>query len=290
MGTSAHRLAASALALGLPLAVAAWPAQAGQVRVDHDASTIEVMTLNTWGLPAPVSSARRSRFPQIAAFVEQSGVDLVGLQEVWKSAVGLLILDGLRLPEDRSTDSGLALVTQHRVDSLQVHAFTAARGIDRLKGKGVLHAQVELPDAGRVEVFVTHLQAGGSDKNARVRAAQVDELLGWAGAAEGPTIVMGDFNLYEQNPIDVASWDRLQAAGLVDAAAQLDATQATYVGQAHRFDHIYVRSGSAVQVAADRAEVVDYDDDPDTSNPPVLSDHRPVRVRMTVTRRALAER
>jgi endonuclease/exonuclease/phosphatase family metal-dependent hydrolase len=244
---------------------------------------VHVMTMNTWGLPEPVAQDRRSRFPLIADFVKSNApdLDLVAFQEVWSGSFSLLPLDGLR--HDRSEgDSGLALWSPHPIDNLHVHPFLVARGPDGMKRKGVLIATVTFPDLGPITVLVTHLQSGDGPRNAAVRAAQVNEILALVQQMDGPAMLLGDFNFYAGQPLDVCSGERLEAAGLFDAARRLGMGDNTWPswgsGGKHRFDQVYLKDGLHLVMAPTAAEVVHYDDDPSTSQPRLLSDHMPLRV------------
>jgi endonuclease/exonuclease/phosphatase family metal-dependent hydrolase len=245
------------------------------------ASALEILTMNTWGLPNPIAKDRRGRFPLIAKYLEQSGADIAGLQEVWRGALSLLSLEGLAVP-DGGIDTGLALVTPHTVKAIGVEAYDAERSVDALKSKGILQARLGVPEVGDVEVFVTHMQAGGGTKNAKVREAQAAQLLERVNAAQGPAVVLGDFNLYAGNETDERTWSTLQAAGLVDAAVAVGDMSPTYLDSQQRFDQVYLRDGGAVRLTAAEAHVVRYDDDPETAAPPRLSDHQPLRVKARV--------
>lgn len=244
--------------------------------------SVEVVTFNAWGLPAPVARERKSRFSEISDYFTAQAFDVVGLQEVWRGSVAMLRLDGLFTPSAAEGDSGLGLWTTHELGRSQLAPFEAARGVDALKKKGVLTSEITLPGAGETAVLVTHLQAGGSEANGRVRRAQVEELLRGLAQAEGPALVMGDFNLYAENAEDRATLRRLGAAGLVDAAAEVGNVDGTYVGLNERFDRVYLRSSEKVALCAQAAEVVAYDDDPNTRAPRSLSDHHPVQVRVGI--------
>lgn len=234
----------------------------------------DVVTMNAWGLPEPIAPDRRDRLPLIADFVRERTPDLVAFQEVWRGAVSLLGLDGLRR-EGRDGDSGLALWSPHPVRDVRAHTFRAARSVDAWKDKGVLAATVDFPDLGVVRVLVTHLQAGDGSRNAAVRAAQVEQILSLVD--DRPTMVLGDFNFYVDEPLDVASAGRLAERGLVDAAVHLGSIEPTYPGSSHRFDQVWLAG-----LVPTALEVIAYDDDPRTRNPPRLSDHRPVRVGIEV--------
>lgn len=236
-----------------------------------DGPELRVATLNAWGLPAPVAADRRGRMPRIARWVEDRGYDVAGLQELWHGALRLFDAPNLTLPNQES-DSGLALVTRHPVLSSHTVTFREERGFDAWKAKGVLLAEVAPGGATEpLVVGVTHLQAGGGARAAQVRESQVVELLA-ALPDDRPTVLLGDFNLYDDQPADVASYDRLRAAGFVDVGEDRGALGGTYPGLPDRFDRIWVRaSGRCLE--AERAEVID----------PHLSDHLAVEADLSMS-------
>lgn len=235
-------------------------------------ATLDVATLNTWGLPFPVAKHRARRMPEIAEYLDDESFDVVGLQEVWKGARRWWDRDDVLLASRDRGDTGLALATPHPVDAQQVVHFSAARGPDKLKHKGVLRSRVHLPGRRDLWTLVTHLQAGNGDRAATVRADQVSELLRVLGDVDGPVLVLGDFNLSD-SAIDRDTEARLLAAGLVDAGESAD--EPTYRGGNHRLDRVFVRSGGDVDLVPVGATVVQYGDDL-----PELSDHLPVSVRL----------
>jgi endonuclease/exonuclease/phosphatase family metal-dependent hydrolase len=263
----------TALALAAALGASA-PAHAAP----RDGATVDVATLNTWGLPFPIAwQARGRRFPAIQRWLERKQFDVVGLQEVWNGARRLLEMGGVSMP-DSPGDSGLALYTPHRVTRApELTVFDAARGVDRLKQKGVLVAAIDLPDTGEVNVLVTHMQAGGGTRNAAVRASQVEQLLGVLTELTGPALVMGDFNLYAGNPTDDASRDALVGAGLIDLAERGGALEPTHGGDRQRFDRVYLLQEPGMVARVEHAEV-------EVQDAAELSDHRPVLARLLLRR------
>ena len=237
---------------------------------------LDVLTLNTWGLPTPVAWDRRGRMPDIAQLVTEDAPDVVGLQEVWRGALHLLDLDLVR--PDLAGDSGLALVTPHPVLRRSATAYDEASGSDRLKRKGVLATQIDLPDAGPSWIVVTHLQASDSAEAAQIRADQVDTLLRATSDEQGPAVLMGDFNFYAGNAEDQRSAARLRDAGWVDSTDVAGGAEATYPGNGERFDRILVRASDSRCLAPERVEVLH----PRTR----LSDHQPVRASLRVGERA----
>lgn len=266
--TQQHRvmgLAALLLCLG-----GTAPARAGEC--EGAGADLEVLTLNTWGLPTPVAWNRRGRMPDIARMVKDDAPDVVGLQEVWNGALHLLDLDLIREPS--AGDSGLAVVTPHPVLERRAVTFSDATGADRLKRKGALATRVELPEVGPSWVVVTHLQASDNPTAAAVRGRQVDALLAATSGEEGPGVLMGDFNFYAGSEEDQRSAARLRDAGWVDSTDVVGGAAPTYLGNGERFDRILVRSGDGRCLAPERVEVMR----PRTP----LSDHQPVRADLRV--------
>jgi len=229
---------------------------------DHQ-ETLSVATLNAWGLPSPVASDRRGRMPLIAKWLQDRRYDVAGLEEMWKGALRLFHVPGLTTP-DRDVDSGLALMTKYQVREKQLHTYSAEVGFDRLKSKGVLSADLDV-DGKMLTVAVTHLQAGRGARAAYVRDSQVSELLRVLDRSK-PTVLLGDFNMYEDQSTDARSIHRLETAGFVDVAARIGATDPTYPGLSDRFDRIYVRETQDRCLSPKSASVIDAH----------LSDHRAV--------------
>lgn len=243
------------------------------------AGDVDVVTLNTWGLPSPITPDRAGRLGRAESWIDGLQADVVGLEEVWRGARPFLVsLPGLHLP-DATADSGLGLVTPHEVEGLGVRSYRSARGLDALKSKGLLQATVQLAD-GPVAVFVTHLQAGRSANDAAVRADQVDQLLAQVSRVGLPAIIMGDFNLYDKQPDDDATAQQLIDAGLVDAAATAGVIEPTYPGYPDRYDRIYVLDSDTSHWTVIGAQVIGYDKDPDTPAPDRVSDHSPVTAKL----------
>jgi len=125
--------------------------------------------------------------------------------------------------------------------------YRAASGLDRFKDKGALLTTVDSPALGSVHLVVTHLQAGRGAGSRAARDAQVDDLIDLTAGLEGPTVLLGDFNLYEDLSTDRDSQDRLRAAGFTDSAAALGVVDPTHLGEHARLDRVFVRGARPVQ-------------------------------------------
>lgn len=237
--------------------------------------SLSLLTINAWGLPFPAAWWRRGpRFRRLAALLARAEHDVVGLQEVWGGARGLLPGLGLRWPGERG-DTGLGAQVAHPIRAQREHRFRRAVGSDRLVKKGLLALQIELP-AGLVWVLVTHLQAGLGAEAMAVRGEQVDELLGVLAELDGAAVLMGDLNLYEDGA-DLGSAARLAQAGLLDAASHLGDPAHTHRWEAARLDRVLLRDGGGLRLSPEAVDVLD-----DAATEGALSDHRPVRARVRV--------
>ncbi|MCB9664971.1 MAG: endonuclease/exonuclease/phosphatase family protein [Alphaproteobacteria bacterium] len=274
--THAPRRARAHLAALAGLLAIAAPAGACE-----DGDHLDVLTLNAWGLPAPIAPHRPARMAAIGRWLDELDVDVVGLQEVWTGAAPLLPAELVRahLPGD----DGLALRAA-ALSGVATLRFHHARGFDAFKRKGALRARIAT-GAGEVWVVDTHLQAGHGRANGRVRAAQLAELVAWLDEVDGPVVLLGDLNLDDARPEDALALERLDRAGFRDAATTLGHLQATYPGNGHRYDRILLRDGAVLALQAEDLAVLAYDDDPHTAAPTRLSDHLPVRARLRLVAR-----
>jgi endonuclease/exonuclease/phosphatase family metal-dependent hydrolase len=245
---------------------------------------IDVVTVNLWGLPWPVARERRARKQRFAAHLSGSTYDLVGIQELWWPWRRTLDLEPLVLPRT-NRDSGLALAGRLRVQNeVDVEHFRHGRSVDRLKRKGALRADVQIASGERVSVCVVHLQAGR--RHARVRAAQLGQLLSRLGEERRPLVLMGDFNFHQECEEDRRSAARLLEADFTDAANELGQDHPTYHAGSNpyvprrrspqRFDRVYLKGGQGVGLEPVEAEVMRL-------LPRPVSDHHPLRVRVRIS-------
>lgn len=174
---------------------------------------LRLATLNVFGLPWPLAPDAAVRCRRIAATLGDAGVDVLALQEVWSSELqAAFAVAGYHRVCDEGAGliggCGLLTLSRHPVRGAELRHFAGGGGIERMVQKGVLRTVLALP-GGDLDVWNLHLQSGVAD--ADVRAAQIDELLGWLGA-DGVVpfaAVVGDCNCA---PGD-AEFERL-AAGL----------------------------------------------------------------------------
>ncbi len=243
---------------------------------------LTVLSLNTWGLPWPISRDREARFAALTDTPELQA-DVVGLQEIWSGAPWKSRRPLIR-PSTRG-DSGLGLLTDYPVTGTAFYAFRDKEGADRLKRKGVFAIELELPDIGSIWVASMHAQSGS--RKAAPRAVQLRRAAAWLDDLRGdaPVVWVGDFNLEDHDPVDQATSAWLVDAGFEDAGEHRPEptwhTHNRWVSRGEaRYDRIYVKDGRNVDVSVLDIEVV-LDDTP-------LSDHYGVQSRLHFVRRGPA--
>ena len=240
--------------------------------------SLRVLTLNTWGLPWPISSVSPTRrYPLLARFLRERAFDVAALQEVWRGTPGLDV-QGMTRP-DHGT-SGLALASPHRVEVVRNRRYGRRRLLP-FGDKGVLHTRIFVDDTP-ITILNTHLQAYASAKDARSRARQTDIALEEAQAVDGPVILLGDFNFYEDSAVDRASVDRITRAGFHDSLGERP-PQPTFhhTSETERFDRIFVRDGGGHRFHVDDHHVEHWRFG--RHRLPFLSDHLAVEVALTLT-------
>jgi endonuclease/exonuclease/phosphatase family metal-dependent hydrolase len=243
-------------------------------------------TYNVHGLPPEITGDdTAARMAQIAPRLDRW--DVIGLQEDFDDdnhdtlAAGVDYASEVRFDElvesDRFYGPGLATFARFpEQDRLQEH-FEACYGTldnasDCLASKGFQALRLELAEGGAtVDLYDSHLEAGGGDEDNAARETQVDQLIaamnGWS--AGRAVIFLGDTNLHEDDPADLPVIERwLEEAGLTDACGAVDCEGPGDI------DRIFFRSGDEVSLevlgwADEGADFVDDRGEP-------LSDHDPI--------------
>lgn len=167
-------------------------------------------------------AAGRGDLDAIAAVIEDSGADIVALQEVdvhWSGRSGFADQAGMlaerlsmnvrfgpiyRLPgateSDPPREFGLAILSRYPIVEFTNHEITRLSTQEQdappRPMPGFLEAVVQVRDV-RVRVFDTHLDYR---PDPRVRAAQAREMLDIIAAGQGPAILMGDMNARPDAP------------------------------------------------------------------------------------------
>lgn len=250
----------------------------------------DVLSLNTWGLPEPISKDVSERHLRIGKSL--APYEIVGFEEAFSGkSVNLAkgaALTGLtyhihKPAERRVMPSGLATFSQYEIVKTGFRPFSYGTQSDALASKGVSFSRIKVPGAGLVDVYITHFQAtnaqpGGTldqlwrkgvaailpgfDKSAgEIRAHDAQELIDYVKANdEGhPTIVMGDFNTLDSQPV----YEQIkQGLNLHDSFRELNPQDPGYTsdgltnpykdghGKRKRVDYIFYKSGADADLKA----------------------------------------
>ncbi len=243
--------------------------------------TLDVVTLNLWGLPPPLAwPPRHRRFPR--AFRYLRSFDVAAVQELWRPLPWGLAAMAPPAWAAHEPRAGLALAARYPVVETAHHDYRrGGRAHERVwLRKGFLRATLAAPSlpGGVIDVVTTHLAAYARPGDASGRARQIDELLDALERRRAPVVLLGDFNFYAGDAIDETSAARLVDAGFVDGAAAHDASLTYEFGrERERFDRVLVRGTANVTARVTSARVRRYD-----AALPMMADHRPVEARVVL--------
>ncbi|MBL8897068.1 MAG: endonuclease/exonuclease/phosphatase family protein [Planctomycetes bacterium] len=165
---------------------------------------LELATWNIWGLPQELTGRGPERYPEVAAAIERSGCDVIGLQEVWtdEARAAVLGLEGWhRASEELDlawlSQCGLVTLSRWPVRRAFVRRFEVCASYDALVSKGALFTAIEIPRLGELHVWNVHLQSGTGGDIEAARGRQLEQLARWVRETSSPRIpcvVLGDFN------------------------------------------------------------------------------------------------
>ncbi len=227
-----------------------------------DGVTLDLLTYNTFGLPAPLGKDLAKRFAAMPAAI--AGHDVVGLQETF-TGESRRILDAQVYPyayrQDKGTlfhpqSSGLTLLSRHPLRDVRFKPFRTCATTDCLAQKGVLFGRIDVPDIGPVDLYDTHFQAHEPYELTRIE--DVRDMVSFVRENDQghPTFFLGDFNMLE----DEDAYGNLQdLLGPIDAFRKVNPTDPGYTadpanpwrnraGGGERIDYIFFLPGKAVGV------------------------------------------
>ncbi len=253
-----------------------------------DVWELEVLTYNVHGLPSVVTGDdTTARVEKIASILES--YELIGLQEDFIEENHEIFQQSLEHPtqtwfsktlEDRFYGSGLSLFSLLKLVELHEQHYTSCFGTvdhssDCLASKGFVRARLELSAGIEIDVYNTHLEAGGASQDTEVKAQQIAELVSelQQGSEGRSVIVMGDTNLQISKSDELELLNQLKEEGqLVDCCDQLQCAQPQFI------DRIFFRGSSDLQVTpeywSEQSEFVDEQGFP-------LSDHPAISCGLT---------
>lgn len=248
--------------------------------------TLTFLTYNVHGLPAIITGDdTTARTTAIAPLL--NAFDVVGLQEDF-------LAENHAILENASTHSVKAWFSE--IETTQIYGSGAAvfanlveveryteyytacngtfdAGSDCLSSKGFLMLRLELTPGVEIDIYDTHLDAGGGSADDDARTVQVNQLIAsMTTRSAGRAIVfMADTNLEASDPNEGPTLARfLSEAGLTDACAAVSCAEDDHI------DRILFRASATVALTAET-----WTNEPgffDGSGTP-LSDHPAISVR-----------
>ncbi len=148
-------------------------------------------------------------------------------------------------------DDELAIVSRFPIIGRHALIYEVAAGVDAFAAKGVLHARLwrggESSVDQAIDVFVTHLQAGGKPD---IQREQIDQLAAFMRAHSSPGIpimLMGDFNIKGETSDEMYNYliNSLADLDLIDIGMGLGGTNED---NTRRIDYIFTsQDGLTVQ-------------------------------------------
>ena len=266
---------------------------------------VRVVSYNVWGLPSPLT-VRPSRFPKIAESLPDLKADVVGFQETFSRKTRVLeqiegypyLARGPQKGKGKILSSGLLILSRYPIVESATVRYSRCSGFDCFAAKGAVMARIDLPWAGEIDVYDTHLNAGGKD---RIRDSQVMELMMFMvkHSTNRPVVLIGDFNTKEGSALyeDLAgiygmrdAHDEYRLSGVhLDPVQWFGFTMDTYRNSNMKFAKLFVKprridfawlsDGGGVHLRAAETRLV-YDWEVDGKH---LSDHFGVMADVEVT-------
>lgn len=258
---------------------------AGGGPVEPTSGELSLLCYNVHGLPAAVTGDDTpGRMTAIGPLLDD--FDVVALQEDFMAA-NHAILTGAsshifdlwfdaKVDPTRVYGSGLSIFSNPLLADQHQEHFTTCAGIidganDCLSSKGFMMARLQLAAGMQVDVYDTHLDAGGGNDDDDARAEQVDQMLAAIDlrSAGRAVVLCGDMNLEEDDPDEAPTLQHL-----IDAGGFTDSCEAVACPEPGRIERILFRSSGDVSLS-----VQSWTNEPafDNGGSP-LSDHPAISV------------
>jgi endonuclease/exonuclease/phosphatase family metal-dependent hydrolase len=221
---------------------------------------LQVLTYNVHGLPPEITLDDTTiRMTQIGPLL--STYDLVGLQEDFIEANHEILASASDHPtqrwfgdvlEERIYGSGLAVladlteVEHHHEHYADCNGFLEDSS-DCMASKGFQMMRLELAEGVEIDVYNSHLEAGGGEDDVAARESNVEQIVAaMETLSDGRALMfLGDTNLHEHDEEDLPLlelWE--EEIGWVDACETVDCEEPG------RIDRVLLRGGGGVSLEA----------------------------------------
>ena len=220
---------------------------------------VTFLCYNVHGLPALITGDNTAgRMTAIAPLLND--FDFVALQEDFMPNNHAILVNAsthtqhvwfdVLFDQARIYGSGLSVFGDSMPVEPHHEHYGACNGVfdganDCLSSKGFQMVQYELAPGVEVDVYNTHLDAGGGSADDDARADQVDQLLSAIAqlSPDRAVVLMGDMNLEEDDPNEAPTLQHL-----ITSAGFTDACDALACPEPGRIERILFRSGASVSL------------------------------------------
>jgi len=164
-------------------------------------------------------------------------------------------------------DSMLLQLSQHPIEQYDEHTYSTSMDVDAMASKGVMWSRISIgghPEC-TVDVYNTHLQAGGGDQGSVIRQQQFEELHEFMLKNDQlygvrAKIISGDFNT-DANNITAYNWIRQKFSSFTDLQNAAGITSQTTAGDGSTdiIDYILFDAyNSSITVIHDKTKVEQF--------------------------------
>jgi endonuclease/exonuclease/phosphatase family metal-dependent hydrolase len=150
--------------------------------------------------------------------------------------------------------SGLLLLSKYPLEKPEFHEFQPGRtGVleDSLARKGVIAAIVKLPDGSKFRVGITH---ANTDTGAKEDIPDLQDLAKWTSNGTDPEILMGDFNVGDNNYKKMADFFK-KTYGAIDAYREATGKEFNDPTSDHETNKLYPKFSNHLDL---KKECIDY--------------------------------
>jgi len=182
------------------------------IAVHAQALEVKLLTWNVYMLPSPIKkSEQKARINHLTERLSQeTAYDIMVFQEAFMGSFRKKLDRAMSATHPHSYHMGrgpkflhlfapgLSMVSKHPFEVKDRLYYSRCSGPDCFAAKGAFIAEVSLPQDKKMQVIVTHMQAGQKEKKRKIRALQIEELRAFMKkhARVGvPQVLAGDLNI-----------------------------------------------------------------------------------------------
>jgi len=165
---------------------------------------MRIASINFWGLPWPLSVQKGSRLGKLVAFILKNKLDIVCLQEIWRTADLKILKTRLKgyyffdSSKRKANPSGLVIISRYPIIEGAYVPFWNVN-YEFVFKKGMLVVTIQ-KNGERLKVINTHLYTTVRPLRSKIWLRQLSEL--YSAIGNDKTLIFGDFNYnYKDFPL-----------------------------------------------------------------------------------------